>query len=128
MSGSESVNPIYDIDAVTTSPAWEAISGTLSRTEIIRLRLQATVQCSNSLEKPSTNCNPSQTRQPCLFNIITDPCETTDVSTKNEGVARKLYNTLLLYKRTLVGQINKPPDIEGANPAKFNNTWSPWLD
>ena len=135
VSGSESVNPAYNIEAVTTSPAWQAIQsvssgkfGTLSRNEIIRLRQQATLRCGTSLQKPATNCNPSQTGRPCLFNIVSDPCETQDVSDKNETIARKLYNQLVILKRTLVKQINQPPDIDGANPAKFNNTWSPWRD
>lgn len=135
VSGSESVNPAYNIEAITTSPVWKAISSlrtrkhkTLTQNEIMQLRLQATLKCSNSLQKPVTNCNPSQIRQPCLFDIVSDPCETRDIASTNEGVARELYRQLLEFKQTLVKQINKPRDIIGANPAKFNNTWSPWLD
>ncbi|KAJ9596974.1 hypothetical protein L9F63_012004, partial [Diploptera punctata] len=132
VSGSETINPTYNTTAVTSSPAWQALSSlssstykTLLQNKILNLRQQATVKCNYS-EKPKTTCNPSQTNQPCLFNIVADPCEMHDMSVTNEATARELYGEMVKLKQTLISQINQPGDIIGANPAKFNNTWSPW--
>jgi hypothetical protein len=65
---------------------------------------------------------------PCLFNIYKDPCEENNVSGMNADIATELYNILVRHRRSLVPQLNKPLDVDGADPTKFNNTWSSWLD
>jgi hypothetical protein len=35
---------------------------------------------------------------------------------------------LTKQKQSLLPESNKPMDYDGANPAKFNQTWSPWQD
>jgi hypothetical protein len=75
-----------------------------------------------------TDCNPSVTKQPCLFNVVSDPCEMHNLVNTEETIMRKLYNLLTTQKQSLHSEICKPMDYNGANPAKFNQTWSPWQD
>lgn len=75
-----------------------------------------------------SDCNPSVTKQPCLFNVVLDPCESHNLVNTYETTMRKLYNKLTMQKQSLHNQISKPMDYDGANPAKFNQTWSPWQD
>jgi hypothetical protein len=65
---------------------------------------------------------------PCLFNIHRDPCEENNLLDTNADVAAAMYNILVRYRGTLIPQLNKPWDFSGADPTRFNNTWSPWLD
>ncbi|PSN49060.1 hypothetical protein C0J52_10596 [Blattella germanica] len=118
---------------VMSSPTWQSLK-TISRTlnvasenQINDLRKAATVRCGEQENKSETNCNPSVTKQPCLFNIALDPCETTNVARKYDNIAKKLYYSLASVKRTLTPQLNKPLDLTGADPEKHNNTWVPWL-
>jgi len=65
---------------------------------------------------------------PCLFNIYTDPCEEVNLSGINADITIKMYNILVRHKEALIPQLNKPWDLTGADPTKFNNTWSSWFD
>ena len=59
---------------------------------------------------------------------MSDPCEMHNLVNTKETIMRKLYNMLTTQKQSLHRDISKPLDYDGANPAKFNQTWSPWLD
>lgn len=114
-----------------SSPAWRSTSSVRSPAtadEVEKLRQAATVRCSKGLLRRETTCNPSLTHTLCLFDIRTDPCEQTDLSSTNADIATKMYDLLLRHRRLLVPQLNKPWDLTGADPAKFNNTWTSWLD
>lgn len=114
-----------------SSPAWKSISSATrpaSVDEVHKLRLAATIHCNKGTFRRHTNCNPSLTNRSCLFDIYTDPCEENDLSATNADIATKMYNVLLRHTHLLVPQLNKPWDIAGADPAKFNNTWTSWLD
>jgi hypothetical protein len=99
-----------------------------SNTELNELRESATVKCSFHSQYPATDCNPSVTKEPCLFNIASDPCEMHNLAVINEAVLRQLYHMLISQKQSLVPQQIKQLDFNGANPEKFNYTWSPWKD
>lgn len=127
----EERNPLYNISSVTNSTAWKSFaphSSTATVTEINEIRELATIKCMFDSQYPETDCNPSVTKQPCLFNVVEDPCEMHNLVNTKETVTRRLYNNLTTQKQSLVSEISKPLDYEGANPAKFNNTWSPWQD
>lgn len=129
--GHEARNPAYNILAITNSTAATSIARyghTATDTEINELRNSATVKCLFDGQYPVTDCNPSQTRQPCLFNIVSDPCEMHNLASTKEATLRQLYHMLVDEKESLVPQLTKPRDFDGANPAKFNYTWSSWQD
>jgi hypothetical protein len=99
-----------------------------THTEITELRNSATVKCTFEGQYPVTDCNPSETKQPCLFNIVADPCEMHNLANMKETTLRQMYHMLVNQKQSLVPQATKPRDYDGANPAKFNDTWSSWQD
>jgi hypothetical protein len=66
--------------------------------------------------------------KPCLFDLGTDPCETNNLAGSRPDILLEMLGLVNKYEATLVPQINKPPDSEGSDPRKFNNTWSPWID
>lgn len=114
-----------------SSPAWKSIaSATRPATadEVRELRRTATVRCNKGISRRQTNCNPAVTNMACLFNIYTYPCEENDLSTTNADIAMKMYTVLLRHRQFLIPQLNKPWDIAGADPTKFNDTWTCWLD
>ncbi|KDR13867.1 arylsulfatase B-like [Zootermopsis nevadensis] len=124
-------NPVYNISSVTNSTTWTSTAPyrrTDSDTELNKLRESATVKCSFDSQYPETDCNPSITKEPCLFNIVSDPCEMHNLANIHEAVLRQLYHMLIIQKQSLVPQLIKQLDFNGANPAKFNYTWSPWED
>jgi hypothetical protein len=116
---------------VTNSIAWKSLKSngrTATANEINEIRELATVKCIFDSQYPVPDCNPSVTKQPCLFNVVSDPCEMHNLANTKETIMRKLYNMLTTEKQSLHHDICKPLDYDGANPAKFNQTWSPWQD
>jgi hypothetical protein len=127
--GHELRNPVYNISSVTNSIVWKSIAPhgyAASETEINQLRESATVKCHFDSKYPVTDCNPSVTKEPCLFNIASDPCEMHNMANAHGTIFRQLFQSLITQKQSLVPQISKSCDCDGANPAKFNYTWSPW--
>jgi len=49
-----------------------------------------------------------------------------DLSTEQPGLMQELSELLKKYTTTLVPQLNQPPNPARADPARFNNIWSPW--
>jgi hypothetical protein len=130
-SGHSLPNPRYDTSSTMNSRAWQSLASTRSpvtRHDVDKLRHAATIRCNKKIFRRETNCNPSVNNIPCLFNIRTDPCEEINLLDVNADIATKMYNILVTHRQTLIPQLNKPWDITGANPTRFNNTWSPWLD
>ena len=62
-----------------------------------------------------------------LFNLETDPFETTDVSMLHPDVVTQLLGRLSYYNTTAVPPIY-PPDDPNADPTKHGGWWGPWLD
>jgi hypothetical protein len=118
------------VTAVIHSLAGEALASLLSSTtpdedEILQLRAESTVTCTVKVD--ATACNPVKSSDPCLFDLKTDPCETNNLASVYPEVIQELLGLVSKYEVTLVPQLNKPPDVEGSDPRKFNNTWSPWI-
>lgn len=98
-------------------------------TEIKRLRREARVDC-NGFQPSVVNddteyCNPL--KGPCLFDIVRDPCETTNLAEKRPEIVKKLEAELSRHEKSAVPPRNKPVDLR-SNPAQFNNTWTWWYD
>lgn len=122
-----SKNPPYSPEAVLKSLAGVAlarVNSTLTVANIHQLRKQATVTCSTSAD--NTNCD--TVRGSCLFDLSVDPCEMNDLSTKYPEHVQELTELLKNYNSTLERQLNQPLNPVRADPARFNNIWSPWED
>jgi hypothetical protein len=129
-TGKDFRNPPYNVTAVIHSLTGEALASLLSSTtpdeeEILQLRAASTVTC--TVRPDATPCNPITVSSPCLFDLKTDPCETNNLASVYPEVLQEMVDLVSKYELTLVPQLNKPPDVDGSDPRKFNNTWSPWI-
>ena len=65
------------------------------------------------------------TKAPCLYHILTDPCEYVNIADSNQGIVKNLLNRIDGYSKTAVEPVNQPID-KLANPAFHNGVWVPW--
>ena len=122
-----SKNPPYCPKAVLqslTGMALARLNSSVTVANLLQLRKQATVTCSTSAN--NTNCD--TVRGSCLFDLSVDPCEMNDLSAEHPSLLQELTELLKNYTATLVPQLNQPLDPVRADPAKFNDIWSPWED
>jgi len=63
----------------------------------------------------------------CLYDVEMDPCESNNLAGAKRSVALQLRSLLQVHRNTLVKQTNLSPDIKGADPRRWNGTWSPWV-
>ena len=82
------------------------------------------VHCGKKPLNASFNCMPE--KSPCLFHILSDPCEFNNVAAVYPGMVQQLLNRLDEYRATMVAPNNKPVDPNG-NPFKHGGVWQPWL-
>lgn len=92
--------------------------------DLLSMRYESTVRCNPSAAGPRTR-SPCPAGEACLFDLLSDPCETNNVAKKYVAVSAQLYEALKYYRRLLVPQTNRPIDPL-ANPARYNGTWSSW--
>lgn len=86
------------------------------------IRSSAQINCpSNSL-----GISPCSGEQLCLYDIERDPCESSNLADTYRSVALRMRALLSAHRRALVRQSNLRPD-EGADPRRWNGTWSPWV-
>ena len=64
---------------------------------------------------------------PCLFNIIADPCEQDNLFHKEPEIVKMMVEKIHNYQMNSVKPRNKPSDLN-SNPALYNNTWTWWFD
>uniref|UniRef100_A0A0K8S8T4 Arylsulfatase B n=1 Tax=Lygus hesperus TaxID=30085 RepID=A0A0K8S8T4_LYGHE len=123
------LNPLYDYNRVINCKAYRALTTLFEPTtkeyKMADMRRQATIDCRDA-SPLDRNFEPKCTETPCLFNLDRDPCEKFDLAPNNTAIVARLYNTLKVFRRSLVPQIHQPLDLPAANPARFNNTWSTW--
>jgi hypothetical protein len=108
----------------------EALASLLSSTipdedEMLQLRAASTVTCTVKLD--ARPCHPVKNNNPCLFDLAADPCEKNNLASSYPEVLQEMLDLVSKYEVTLIPQLNKPPDVEGSDPRKFNNTWNPWI-
>lgn len=125
------------VDKILSSDAGRAFSRfstgynhgeNIAPAQIRQLRREARVHC-NGLRPPPlndiTHCNPLL--GPCLFDIIRDPCETTNLAHSRPDIMTKLEAGLQRYEQSAIPPRNTPIDLR-SNPANFNYTWTWWFD
>lgn len=103
-------------------------AGTISRDEINNIRSKSRVTCKGLTPPPDNStdfCNPFES--PCLFNILIDPCETTNLASTNPRMVNRLKAKLDYYGRIAKKIRNKPSDPR-ANPANYGGIWTWWYE
>ena len=118
-------SPPYDPIKVLQSlagVALEKVKSNMTVARILQLRKQATLNCSTSAN--NTPCDTA--RGSCLFDLSEDPCEMNDLSAEQPRHLQDLTELLKNYTATVVPQSEKRYNLVLANPARFNNVWSPW--
>lgn len=140
------INPMYDTwmgelptgenpqadrypEEVYASAAWRAVSKHRPQiaTSLEVLREQSKIVC----DKPRGNmssefiCDPL--KSPCLFFILTDPCEQTNLASTLPNMLRIVERSLAIAKLKVVEPQNKPHDAR-ADPALNGYQWTYWLD
>lgn len=93
----------------------------LTANQIIDLRQQATVSCTNDVTK--TPCDVQNA--PCLFDIFDDPCEENNLAKSKPWLVKALKARYAVIKSTVVPTRRRPAD-PACDPANFNNTWTWW--
>ena len=68
--------------------------------------------------------------EPCVYDIVNDPCEYYDIKDNNTDIYHQLMQKLLDYNATMVPSLKplNPPQDEAANPANFGGFWTPWIN
>jgi arylsulfatase B len=90
---------------------------------VLKLREEATVKC---LESPvATKCD--SLAAPCLFNIITDPCEFNNLATEMPMKVQELIQAVNKYREGSEPLRNQPEDPQ-CDPKYHNFTWTWWRD
>ncbi|CAG9855683.1 unnamed protein product [Phyllotreta striolata] len=122
-------NPPYDISSVMKSNVNVAIqklreNNPLAPATIKDLRKQVTL---NSC-RPANNTEVFTCNDMCLFDVYSDPCETTNIinDPSKERIVQNLKRKLNRYLSKIVPAANKKVDML-SDPKNFNNTWTPWL-
>lgn len=127
---------MYNATAVLRSPAGQALTrlsealpyvagGVTGVRGLLTMRYEATVRCNPAGPPGPRTRSPCPAGEACLFDLLSDPCETYNVARKYVTVSAQLYEALKYYRRLLVPQTNRPFD-PAANPALYNGTWSTW--
>lgn len=118
-------------NSVLNSQASNEISrfsrGSLTSQRVEAIRSRATPTCKGKVPPSSgpSVCNPI--KAPCLFNIVDDPCETTNIAHLNILEFTNLEKRAAAFAKIAEAPRNKPSDAR-ANPVFFNYTWTWWFD
>ncbi|KAF7285683.1 hypothetical protein GWI33_010178 [Rhynchophorus ferrugineus] len=123
--GPDGRNYPYNITLVQESlsgKALESINRGTPESTITKLREEATVICNNSR---IISCNAIE--KPCLFDIISDPCEYQNFAEKYPHIVEKLQTRLKEYNATAIPPGNLPLDERG-NPKYWNYVFTNFGD
>ena len=111
------------LESVTNQAITSVVDGTTTREKIDELRSQTDLSWCRDFNKTfDFKCTDG-----CLFDLIDDPCETTNILEKEVEIREELKRKLEKYRLVLVPQRNKDFDLS-SDPIFYNNTWCTWLD
>nr|UNO37555.1 sulf3 [Psylliodes affinis] len=129
-SGRNSENPPYDTSSILsslTNIAIQKLKGTksLDSRKVIQLRKEVTLDSC----RPKNSTDTFLCNDLCLFDVYSDPCETTNLvkHSDKQKIVKNLKEKLDNYLIKIVPAANKPVDVR-SDPKNFNNTWTPWLN
>lgn len=101
----------------------------ISHDEINEIRRKARVNCKGkmppSTEHSSAVCD--AVVAPCLFDLLDDPCETTNLASTMPTLLSQLEREVNYYGGIAKQPRNKAGD-PNSNPAFYNGTWTWWYD
>ncbi|XP_068084877.1 arylsulfatase B [Anabrus simplex] len=115
--------PEYDPEDVLSSPAGKAFKMVIDAENLLQIREEATVRCSDSDPESSVPCKPQLT--PCLFDVVRDPCERRNLYRRE--YSRFFETQISRYRSGAVRPANARADHR-ANPRLWNGTWTNWGD
>ncbi|XP_053214261.1 arylsulfatase J-like [Panonychus citri] len=79
------------------------------------------ISCNNQTRN---NCQPL--REPCLFNIVQDPCEYNNIASNNKLIVNQMINRINELRQIAIKPVNKPSDPKAA-PIYHGGYWTWWL-
>lgn len=100
----------------------------ITHDEVNEIRSKARITCKGKTppsNDPSTVCD--AVVAPCLFDLMNDPCETTNLAATMPGLLAQLEREVNYYGRIAKKPRNKPGD-PNSNPGFYNGTWTWWYD
>ena len=97
--------------------------GMIDLEDINRMSDAAEVKCGPV--PPKSTCHPL--KEPCLFNIVEDPCEYNNLAHSHPEILERLTTVLEAYNATAVPPKNCPLDPK-ADPKLHDNVWTWWAD
>lgn len=128
-SGRSKITPKYKLKGVLNSKTNIAISNSngtpLTKEKIKLIRQSLRVKQANKKRLNDIKC--SKNKGTCLFDLIKDPTETTNIGRANPHIVRNLQKSLDYYRTQLVPSRNMPAD-DNSNPKYCFDTWFTWLD
>lgn len=114
--------------AILTSATGQVLSkySNIHQEFVEQFRSDAQITC-NGHTPPKSNsilaCN--ALISPCLFDILNDPCETTNLASLFPKIVKQLQVKLDYYRRIAQPPRNKPANSQ-LDPSNFNGTWTWW--
>lgn len=121
-TGRENYNPPYNISGVLQSDTNVALNGQITEDSIYQIRKRLDLNGCNGRNFTQINCDAF-----CLFDLLRDPCETTDISGEEPEVLREMKDKLGQFWGQVVSHKVGEPE-ENANPRYYNDTWVTWMD
>lgn len=100
----------------------------ISHDEINEIRSKARITCKG--KTPPSNDSSAvcdAVAAPCLFDLLNDPCETTNLAPTMPRLVSQLEREVNYYGRIAKEPRNKAGD-PNSNPAFYNGTWTWWYD
>lgn len=132
-SSSENGDPLIYESEVINSDAGKALNkysqlgckGFFCNLRMRDLRFRSRVSCGRATIKNSKyDCN---YKEPCLFNLISDPCERVNLARVYPRILKDMASDVEQYRNSAVKAGNVPIDPKGA-PNLHNFTWTWWKD
>ncbi|CAH1647209.1 unnamed protein product [Spodoptera littoralis] len=117
--------PSY-VDAIANSKVYGALHsiGRTIDTNFLTLRNKTIINCDVSA---TSICYPSNNTV-CLFNIIEDPCETTDLSGTYPELVASMQSLLDVEMTKMIPRILPTVIDPMSAPSLHNFTWDTWID
>ncbi|XP_054268622.1 arylsulfatase B-like isoform X1 [Macrosteles quadrilineatus] len=118
--------PRYNLRTVIQSPTWQAVQKHMKTLipidGIYQLRHQATITCYHDFDQ-AMEC----VDQPCLFNILEDPCEQYNIADELPEATQHIERQVIdpYRKGAVVIPLIEDPE---SNPENFDGDWSIWVE
>lgn len=120
--------PAYNTQTIRTSQTWITLKNVLDNSNLVekiwQLREGSRISCDKHYgEKNAIHCE----ENPCVFDIIKDPCEQNNIADELPVLTRHFENVV---EQLRLNQFPEDPYIidQEANPVLHNGTWSIWQD